>query len=58
MIISDTECLKIDLHELKISERALVEQKRQQKPKLIQVLPENYALDQINDVEKQDLADK
>lgn len=49
MIISDTECLKIDLHELKISERALVEQKRQQKPKLIH---------QINDVEKQDLADK
>lgn len=57
MIISDAECLKIDLHELKISESAVVEQKRQQKPKLIQVSPDNYALDQINDVEKQELAD-
>lgn len=39
-------------------ERALVEQKRQEKPKLIEILPEQNAIDQISDIEKQDLAEK
>lgn len=50
--------MKIDLNEERMCERALVEQKRQEKPKLIEILPEQNALDQISDIEKQDLADK
>lgn len=55
---SDTECLKIDLHEERMCERGLAEQKRQQKQNLIEVLPEQIAVEKMSDVEKQVLADK
>lgn len=48
----------MDLNEERMCERALVEQKRQEKPKLIEILPEQNALDQISGIEKQDLAEK
>ncbi|XP_055325632.1 sperm-associated antigen 1 [Sitodiplosis mosellana] len=56
---ADTECLKIDLAEEQIREKAAIAQKQQQKKsKLIEILPEKTLLEKINDVEKHEFADK
>lgn len=58
--ISDTECLKIDLHEEQMRERSYAEQKKQQKkqPKLIEILSEETMNDNVSDIEKHEFADK
>lgn len=56
--ILDTECLKIDLHEEQIREKSLAEQKRQQRPILIEVLAEETTLEKVSDVEKHEFADR
>lgn len=48
----------MDLHEEQMREKSLLEQKRQQKPKLIEVLSEEMTLDHVSDVEKQELAER
>lgn len=48
----------MDLHEEQIREKALIEQKRQNKTTLIEVLSEQETVENISDVEKQELAEK
>lgn len=57
---TDTECLKIDLNEEQMRERSHAEQKRKQQKqhKLIEVLSEETTHDNMNDVERYELADK
>lgn len=54
----DTECLKMDLHDERIREKSLAEQKRQQKSKLIEILSEETTHDEMSDIEKCEFADK
>lgn len=48
----------MDLQEEQIREKTLLEQKRQQKPQLIEVLSEEASLGNVCDVKKVELAEK